>query len=166
MDPSPSLLIFVDFFDDQTDDTASPQTFHHSRAYFPTLPLYKTPTFIYLLREISKNGSNPKAQASPHPVTLFFNMSLFALPRLSNRRQRPNPDGLRPAHGVGERQHRDWMAPLLLPRTERREKPMEVGWGGSSWLLCVHFLDVLRVFKVAGKIITQKDNIMAGIKKI
>ena len=42
---------------------------------------------------------------------------------------------------------------------------MEVGWGGSSWLLCVHFLDVLRVFRVAGKIITQKDNILAGIKK-
>ncbi len=26
---------------------------------------------------------------------------------------------------------------------------MKVGWGGSSWLLCVH-LDVSRVFKVAG----------------
>ncbi len=41
---------------------------------------------------------------------------------------------------------------------------MEVGWGGSSWLLCVH-LDVSRVVKVAGKIITQKDNIMAGIEQ-
>ena len=55
------------------------------------------------------------------------------------------------------------MAPLLHPRTERREKPMEVGWGGSHWLLCVR-MDVLRVFKVAGNIITQKGN-MAGINQ-
>ena len=65
-----------------------------------------------------------------HPPTrpsIFRSLS-FCPPQRSNRQHRPNPDGSRPAHGVGERRRRDWMVPLLHPRRERRDKPMGVGW--------------------------------------
>jgi hypothetical protein len=44
--PPISQLIFVDQFDDQSNNTASPHTFHPGRASSPTPPPLPTPTFI------------------------------------------------------------------------------------------------------------------------
>ena len=66
--------------------------------------------------------------ASPH-LSLYFSIPLFL----------PSP-AIEPTTAtksrwlaactwhMGERRRRDWMAPLLYPRRERREKPMGVGW--------------------------------------
>ena len=70
-----------------------------------------------------------------HPPTrrsIFRSLS-FRPPQRSNRQHRPNPDGSRPAHGVGERRRHDLMAPLIYPRRENK-KPMS--GRSSSWLLC------------------------------
>ncbi len=73
MAPSPSLLIFVDLIQWPNQRHGIPP---HS-ASFLTLPLSKMPTFILLLRVISKNGGHPKAQASPHS-SLYFLIPLFS----------------------------------------------------------------------------------------
>jgi hypothetical protein len=55
----------------------------------------------------------PKAKAPP--LYLLFNASYFASPSKQTNNSKWNPNGLRPAHGFGERRHHDLVAPLLYP---------------------------------------------------
>ena len=125
--PHPPLSYFSSiYFDDRTDDTAHPHVFCLSRVSSLTPPSSLMPILFNCCVLICKTAATFKAQAPP-PPSIFRSLS-FCPPQRSNRQHRPNPDGSRPAHGVGERRRRDWMAPLLYPWRERREKPMGVGW--------------------------------------
>ena len=115
--PSPSLLFFVNYFDDRTDKTAHPHAFRPSRASSLTPPSSLTPILFDCCVLIYKKAATFKAQASPIP--LFFDPSLFAPPNEQTNDSERKPGGSRPAHGVGERRRHDLMAPLLYPWRKR-----------------------------------------------
>ncbi len=112
-----------------------PHTFRPGLASSPTHPFVSTPSFIWLLFILIK-WQPPKAKATP--LSLLFAASYFVSPSKQTNDSKRNPDGLRPAHGIGERRHHDLVAPLFHPWRERGQSCWRVGWLGSScWLLCL-----------------------------
>jgi hypothetical protein len=92
----------------------------------------------------------PKAKAPP--LSLLFDASYFASPSKQTNNSERNPDGLWPAHGVGEQRRHVLVAPLLYPWRERGQSCWRVGWHGSTcWLLCLCVLCF--VFSAASKTI-------------
>ncbi len=78
----------------------------------------------------------PKAKAPP--LSLLFDASYFASPSKQTNNSERNPNGLQPAHGIGERRRHDLVAPLLYPRREKRQSCWRVEWHSKScWLLCL-----------------------------
>jgi hypothetical protein len=112
-----------------------PQTFQSGLASSPTHPFMSTPSSIWFLFILIKRRP-PKAKAPP--LSLLFAASYFASPSKQTNDSKRNPNGSRPAHGVGERRCHDLVAPLLHPWRERGQSHWRVGWHGSSfWLLCL-----------------------------
>ncbi len=126
-----------------------PHTFRPSLASSPTHPLMLTLSSIWLLFILIKQRP-PKAKAPPR--SLLFDASYFASPSKQTNNSECNPDGLRPAHGIGERWRHDLVVPLLYPWREGGQSRWRVGWHGSScWLLCLCVLGF--VFCAASKTI-------------
>ncbi len=112
-----------------------PHTFWPGLASSPTHPLTPTLSSIWLLFILIKRQP-PKAKAPP--LSLLFNASYFASPSEQTNDSERNPNGLRPAHGIGERRRHDLVVPLLYPWRDRGQSCWGVGWHGSScWLLCL-----------------------------
>ncbi len=112
-----------------------PHTFWPGLASSPTHPLTSTLSSIWLLFILIK-WRPPKAKAPP--LSLLFNTSYFASPSKQTNDSEHNPDGLWPAHGIGEQRCHDLVAPLLYPWRDRGQSRWRVGWHGSScWLLCL-----------------------------
>jgi hypothetical protein len=59
----------------------------------------------------------PKAKTPP--LFLLFDASYFASPSKQTNNSKRNPDGLQPAHGIGEQRLHDLVVPLLYPWRER-----------------------------------------------
>ncbi len=115
-----------------------PHTFRPGLASSPMHPLTLTPSSIWLLFILIKKQP-PKAKALP--LSLLFDASYFASPSKQTNDSKRNPDGLQPAHGIGERWLHNLVVPLLYPWRERGQSCWRVGWHGSScWLLCLRVL--------------------------
>jgi hypothetical protein len=122
----------------QTMGNPPPHTFQPGLASSPMHPLTSTTSSIWLLFILIKRRP-PKAKEPPH--SLLFDASYFTSPCKQTNDSKRNPDGSRPAHGVGERRHHDLVVPLLYPWRERGHSHWRVGWHGSSfWLLCLCML--------------------------
>ncbi len=119
----------------QTMGNRPPHTFRPGLTSSPTHPLRSTLSSIWLLFIFIKRRP-PKAKAPP--LSLFFDASYFASPSEQTNDSDRNPNGLQPAHSIGERWRHDLVASLLYPWRERGQSPRRVGWHGSScWLLCL-----------------------------
>ncbi len=134
--PPISLFILSINIPPQTMGNRPPHTFQLGLASSPTHPLRSTPSSIWLLFMLIKRRP-PKAKAPP--LYLLFHASYSASPSEQTNDSERNPDGSRPAHGIGEQRHHDLVAPLLYPWRERGQRQLRVRWHGSScWLLnCV-----------------------------
>ncbi len=132
----PILLFFCQLISHpQMMGNRPPHTFRLGLASSPTHPLMSTPSSIWLSFILIKRWP-PKAKAPP--LSLLFDASYFASPSNQTNNSERNPNGSRPAHGVGERWCHDLVAPLLYPWRERGQSHWRVGWHGSScWLLCL-----------------------------
>jgi hypothetical protein len=133
----PPIYLFFSYINipPQTTGNHPPHTFRPGLASSPTHPLTSTPSSIWLLFILIKQRP-PKAKAPP--LSLLFDASYFASPSEQTNNSERNPDGSRPAHGIGEQRCHDLVVPLLYPWRERGQSRWRVGWHGSScWLLCL-----------------------------
>ena len=135
MAPSPSLLKFVGLIRRPNRRHGVPPHVPPQSRVLLDSPSIEDADFHLIVACKLINGGRPKAKASP-PLRSIFRSLSFRPPKRANRRQRPNPDGSRTAHGLGEWWRRDWMAPPLYPRRERTEKTMGVGRMAAARVGC------------------------------
>ncbi len=122
-----------------------------------------TPSSIWLLFILIKQRP-PKAKTPP--LSLLFAASYVASPSKQTNDSKRNLDGSRPAHGVGERQRHDLVAPLLHPWREMGQSRWRVG--GMACLVGCCVYDVCCVLCFALQLMTlhggQDDSILSTIQ--
>ncbi len=95
MDPSPSLLIFVNYFDDQTEDMASPPRVPPQSRILPDTLSIVQAEFYWIVACSFKMAANFKAKAPLSP--LWFLIPLFTPPQMG----KPTTANASPmAHGL------------------------------------------------------------------
>ncbi len=158
----PSSLFFSSInIPPQTMGNRPPHTFQPSLAPSPMHPLMSTLSSIWLLFILIKRQP-PKANAPP--LSLLFDASYFASPSKQTNDSKCNPNSLQPAHGIGEQQHHDLVAPLLHPWKERGQSRWRVGWPTYLVSCCVWLCVLCFVFCAASKKLHTTRKIMTGKK--